>query len=252
MSISTTKLIITGLFLYSTTLFAQEVKGYERIYYIEPESISQDDIEYSFRNSVAQFDHCKTAFTIMNNSNDFILYKSDESKFKYTFGEKHPTVKPFYVEPGKKKTKTLQVQGAEQYLQGAFDIELGGLYRIPMDGKTIAAPDFKLPAATNSIKMDCFKVTLKKYSASTKEAKAIFDVTYTGNDVGILHPANLSVTAQRKKSNEMVTYANDNKKSKPIIVHKGETVKITAVFHIPGKIVDMQFADMTILWNDTF
>lgn len=252
MSISTTKSIITGVFLYSTTLFAQEVAGYERIYYSAPESVEQEDVDYSFRNAVAQYDHCKAALTIENNSNDYLLYKSDESTFKYEFGEKQPRVKPFYIAPSEKKTKTLQVQGAEQYLQRAFEIELGGLYRIPLEGKTITAPDFKLPAATNSFKMENFKVTLKKYTASTKEAKAIFEVTYTGDDVAVLNPANLSVTAERKKSNEMVTYANDNKKSKPIIVHKGETVKITAVFHIPGKIVDMQFADMTILWNDTF
>ena len=252
MSLGTIKLIITGLFLYTTTLFAQEVSGYEKVYYSNPETLEQDEVEFSFKSTVAQFDHCKTGITIENNSNDYILYKSSESSFKYEFGDKHPSLKDVYIAPGDKKSKTLQVNGTEQYLQNSFQLEMGGIYRIPLTGNTLSAPDFKLPASTNSMKEGNFKVTLKKYTASTKEAKAIFEVTYTGNEVAIVNPANLSVTAEAKKTNETVTYANDNKKSKPIILHKGDTKKITAVFHIPGKIVDMQFADMMIVWNDTF
>lgn len=252
MTFSTTKAIITGIILSSTTLFAQEVAGYERIYYTSPESVETDDIEFTFKNAVAQFDHCKVGFTIDNNSSDFLLYNSENTTFNYEFGAKKGDIKPFYIDPSSKKTKTLLVKGSEQYLQRNFTINIDGLVRIPTDGTKTEAPNFQLPAATNSFKAENFKVSLLKYDASTKEAKAVFEVTYTGDDVAVIKPANLSVTAEAKKTNQTVTYANDNRKSDPIILHKGETTKITAVFHIPGKIVDMQFAQMHVIWNDTF
>ena len=31
-----------------------------------------------------------------------------------------------------------------------------------------------------------------------------------------------------------------------------DKVKLKAVFHIPGRIADMQFANMTLLWNESF
>lgn len=252
MALSTTKAIITGLFITSTTLFAQEVSGFERIYYTSPEPVEAEDIEFSFKNAVAQFDHCKVGFTIDNNSSDFLLYDSEKTSFNYEFGVKNGDIKPFYIDPSSKKTKTLLVKGTEQYLQRNFTINIDGLVRIPTDGTTANAENFQLPAAINSFDAGNFKVSLLKYSASTKEAKAIFEVTYTGDDVAVIKPANLSVKAERKKSNETVTYANDNRKSDPILLHKGESTKITAVFHIPGKIVDMQFAQMHVIWNDTF
>lgn len=252
MTFSTTKSIVTGLFLYATTLFAQEVAGFERIYYADPAPVEAEDVTFTFKNPVAQFDHCKVGFTIENNSSDFLLYDSEKSLFTYEFGTKSPAIKAFYIDPSKNKTKTLLVKGAEQYLQRAFDITIDGLVRIPIEGEIQSAPNFQLPAAVNNFTEGNFKVTLLKYGASTKEAKAVFEVTYTGNDVAIINEANLSVTAERKKTNETVTYANDNKKSDPTILHKGESTKITAVFHIPGKIVDMQFAQMNVIWNSTF
>jgi hypothetical protein len=47
-------------------------------------------------------------------------------------------------------------------------------------------------------------------------------------------------------------YANDNTKSKIVMIKKGEKVKFKASFHIPGRIADMQFANMTLIWKDTF
>ncbi|MGB0915710.1 MAG: hypothetical protein ACPGVI_06535, partial [Crocinitomicaceae bacterium] len=96
MSISTTKSIITGVFLYSTTLFAQEVAGYERIYYSAPESVEQEDVDYSFRNAVAQYDHCKAALTIENNSNDYLLFYGKGPDSWEVSGEKFVHQKHLY------------------------------------------------------------------------------------------------------------------------------------------------------------
>ncbi|MBU0766131.1 MAG: hypothetical protein KJ607_15010, partial [Bacteroidetes bacterium] len=47
-------------------------------------------------------------------------------------------------------------------------------------------------------------------------------------------------------------FANDDKKADMELMEKGEIVKFTVVFHVPGKITDMQFATMHIVWKETF
>jgi len=248
----TITLSLALLFLGISPLFGQDVSGFERVYYTTPNSIETDDYTLDVKNAVAQADHCKLGMKIVNNTNDFLLFKSKESSFKYSFGEKHPTVKPIYIKPNGSKTRTLQVGGSEQYLQQRFSVEMSGIYRIPVDGMITEAPDFKLPASTNSFTVGNFKVVLRKYDASTREAKAIFECTYIGDAVGLVNPANLSVRATAKKTEEELMYANDSKNSDPQILNKGDKIKFDATFHIEGRIVDMQFATMFIVWNDTF
>lgn len=256
MKLNNAIMLLVVLVLLAGPSFAQSVTGYEKVYYTNPEMVSPDgdqDISFEFKNAVAQFDHCKFGIKIVNNTSDYLVFDSQKSSFSYPFGDKHPTVKPIMIKPNKAKTKTLLVKGGEDFLQKSFDFNLlGAIWKIPVNGDAVTADDFVLPAAKNSFTAGDFKVVLKKYSATTKEAKAIFECTYTGNKIGLINPSNLSVTAERKKSNETVTYANDDKKGETSIVRKGEKIKVTAVFHIPGKIVDMQFAQMNIIWNDTF
>ncbi|MDX2360390.1 MAG: hypothetical protein QNK23_06265 [Crocinitomicaceae bacterium] len=245
-------LSLTFLMLGIAPIFGQDVSGFERVYYSAPNSVETDDYTLDVKNAVAQFDHCKLSMKITNNTTDFLLYKSKESKFKYPFGEKKPTVKPIYIKPNGSKTRTLQVNGGEQFLQQRFSVEMGGLYRIPLEGTVTEAPDFKLPASTNSFTVGDFKVVMKKYDASTREAKAVFECTYMGNDVAVVNPSNLSVRVISKKTNEELVYANDAKVTDPQILNKGDKIKFSATFHIEGRIVDMQFATMHIVWNDTF
>ena len=247
-----TKSIIGAFLLCVTSAIGQDVEGFERVYYTTPAPIDVTDYTLEVKNPVAQADHCKMALKIANTSNDFILYKSLETTFNYSFGTPHPDNKPILVKPNDSKTRTLTVNGGDKFLQKTFTVEVGGVYKIPVDGTTTEVPNFQLPASTNSVTSGNFKIELKKYSASTKEAKAEFEVTYLGNEVALVNPANLSVKAKRNKSEEEVTYANDDKKGEAEILRKGEKVTVTAVFHIPGKIVDMQFAVMHILWNNTF
>ena len=252
MKLNIIKSLLTLLIISATSAFAQDVTGYEKVFYNNPDNQSADNCEIIISNAVATSEYSKLGLKISNNSNDYLFYNSKESVFKFPFGEKSPTAKAAYIKPGGSKTKTLSVNGGDKFLQQKYNLIITGLYRIPMAREFTQAENFQLPAASNNMTAGNFKIALKKYDASTKEAKAIFECTYTGNKVAIVNSSNLSVSATLKKSNENVVYANDNKKSKPQILNPGDKVKVTAVFHIPGKIVDMQFSTMNILWNDTF
>ena len=246
----------TKLFLFiglsSTTIFAQDVSGYEKVAYYSPADIEVEGVNLSSKNAIAQVDHCKMAFTVENTSTDLVMYDSKETEFAYEFGKSNPSVKSFILSPGDKKTKTLLVKGDGNYLQKGFKLEVKGLYKIPINGTVVEADQFQLPASMNNFTTGNFKVQLKKYDASTKEASAVFECTYIGEGIGLVDASSLSVTTNRNKSKEQITYANDDKKADIEILNKNESIDFKAVFHIPGKIADMQFATMMVNWNNTF
>ena len=247
-----TKVIVFTIIGMPFLAMAQKNENYERIYYLNSAEINTEEATVMAKNIVAEKEYCKLAINIKNNTSDFILFTPAKTKFVYPEMEKQPEGKEVLIKPNKSKIKTLLVNGGDEFLQEKFTVQLGELYKIPVDGKEEEASEFQLPAARNSFMAGDFKVNLVKYSASTKEAKAIFEVQYVGNKMAIVNPSNLSVTANRKKTNELVTYANDYKKSSLALLRNGDKVKMVAVFHIPGKIVDMQFATMNIQWNNTF
>ncbi len=244
--------LLIGLALGTLNVSAQAVEGFEKVVYYSPADQEAEGINASVKNAVSQADHAKLALTLENGSTDLLMFVPDETVFTFEFAKDKPSMKSFILKPGDKKTKTLIAKGSGNYLQKEFQLAVSGLYKIPVNGKVTEAEQFALPAAKNSFTAGNFKVQLKKYTASTKEAKAVFEVTYLGDEIALIDPTSLSVTAKRNKSTEEVTYANDDKKSEIEILRKNETVEFSAVFHIPGKIVDMQFATLNVNWNETF
>jgi hypothetical protein len=110
----------------------------------------------------------------------------------------------------------------------------------------VQAPDFMLPASVNQFTVGDFTIELVNISKKTQETAVKFKVTYTGNGMGLVDPKNLGVKLESGQ-----VFAND-KRDKGIVLAKGESDTFTALFHIEGRIADMQFANMQIVWNDTF
>lgn len=251
---STLPLIAIGLFTASLS-FAQDLSKYETIYYSDPQQAElpgTDDVKIELKNVVAQKELAKFAIKVMNDGSDIILFKPSESTFKFAFGDFHPVEKELVISPSKNKMKTFSVLGSDQFRQTQFSYETAGFSRVPVDGTVASAEDFQLPASRNNFQAGEFSVVLKSYKATTDEAKAVFEVTYNGDKIGLVNGANLSVRAKRNKSEDEVVFANDNKNSDIELLRKGDKAKFDAVFHIEGRIVDMQFATMYIVWNNTF
>ena len=90
-----------------------------------------------------------------------------------------------------------------------------------------------------------FSVNLKQIKQETKETWARFEVKYDGDDYGIVDPSRISVRIEGGQQ-----FANDNRKSKTILLEKGDKKTIGAIFHIPAKVVDMQFATLMVQWGE--
>ena len=235
----------------SAVSFSQKTNDYEKITYTVPEDITTNEYSISTKNVVSTKEYCKLAITITNKTDDILMFMPKQGTFKFEFGDRKPDAKNFYIMPHNSKTKTLTVKGGDKFLQEKFSAKFGLLIHISTKEEVVPTPNYTIPATKNSFKTGDFNVVLKKYTASTKEAKAVFECTYNGPTIAVVNPIHLAVSATNKDG-VVVIYANDNKKNKPTPLINGEKVKISAVFHIPGRIVDMQFATMEILWNDTF
>ena len=59
-------------------------------------------------------------------------------------------------------------------------------------------------------------------------------------------------TSQRSHKRGSGEPANASSKSKEVILQKGEDDAFTVWGEIPGKIVDMHFANMKLVWNDAY
>lgn len=238
--------LATTFLLGSLSLTAQDPKHTN--YYKNPDAVTNDTYEASFDNVVSRVDFCKFALKVKNNTNDYLIIKQEESTVVIDGKDCKEKEKEVIVQPNKAKSYTVNVSGEANYHVDNFTFKLGGIYVLPAEGKVHEAPNFKLPASNNEAKFGDFKIKLKNLKKETKETIAAFEVTYLGNDYAIVDPSKLAVTVPDKGDSE---FANDAKADGDIL-RKGKTCTIKAVFHIPAKYSDMQFANMEILWRDVF
>lgn len=209
------------------------------------EAIESKAVVVELTNGISRKDFLKFKAKYINNTSDFLLV--DPSKTKITIGseELSPSEKAFILDPNDKKSKTIDLKDGADFMVESFEVAPEGFAIISTDGTPAKMPDFQLPAAVNNIEAGNFEVNLKRLKQETKETWAKFEVKYVGDDYAIVDPSRISIRIESGQQ-----YANDFSKSKTILLEKGDKKTIDAVFHIPAKVVDMQFATMFVQWGE--
>ncbi|OYT15622.1 MAG: hypothetical protein B7C24_12025 [Bacteroidetes bacterium 4572_77] len=251
-----TSLIIALSLLISTTILAQDKATYEKHYYKSPQKVEEKNYSLSFSDIVSKMDYAKMAVEIKNLSNDYLMFNSQESQFIFDFGKLNSKKGSMYILPHSSLDETLKVSGSDQFLTDQYTLLFKGLYTISAQGEIQEMDEFQLPASKNNIAAGNFKISLLKTSQKTKETYAKFECEYIGDDIAIIDASKITVRVEGKD----IVYANSIKKSTgnllkkggPIFLKKGEKANFKAVFNIPGKIADMQFSVLHIIWGDTF
>lgn len=249
-----TSMLLMGAFVLSVSspVLAQK-KGkkdpkedpkYTYYYADVDDAIEAKEVVLELTNGVSRVDMCKFKTKFTNNTSDFLLI--DPSKFTVTTdGVAHnPKEKEFMLDPLGKKSKTIDVKEGEGLRAESIEVAPEGFARISTDGTPVSMPEFQLPASVNNIESGNFSINLKQLKQETKETWARFEITYNGDDYGIVDPSRISVKIESGKQ-----FANDNRKSKTIMLEKGDKKTISAIFHIPAKVVDMQFATLMVQWG---
>ncbi|HWZ22430.1 MAG TPA: hypothetical protein VNW06_07225 [Cytophagaceae bacterium] len=243
-------IFILGLMvLTSFASFAQTQKANPKhINYFKPVSADTKDVKIDVQDAVAAELFAKFKLKLTNKSSDYILYKPQESLFKLESGDFVPQdKKTILIQPLDKESKVIDMKApAKNAHVDAYTFQLDGLYKIPVNAPASEAPNFSIPASSNDFMVGNFKVEMLSLKKTTAETNAKFKVTYSGNGMGLVEPKKLGFKIESGQ-----IYAND-KKEGGILLSKGESETFSATVHIEGKTVDMQFANMTIVWKDTF
>ncbi len=208
--------------------------------------INTDAIDIEFSDAHAQQEFCLVKLKITNKTNDFIFFNTEELTFKFDHGIYKPKQKQIIIKPKGSCSYLAKVTGDSNFHVESFTLEIEGLSRLTTNVTALKVDKFQVPANKNNFTVGDFKINLLKSKQETQETWLRFSCIYEGSKIGIVDPSNIIITTEKGE------WANDFKKSKIILLQNGETKKFSAIFHIPGKILDMQFATMHIDWKETF
>lgn len=245
-------LVLAAAVCFTGQAFAQKGKKDDpkhTNYFVDvEEAIEMKEFVVELSNGVSRMDFLKFKAKFTNNTNDFLLV--DPSQFTITVegAEMHPSEKSFILDPNENKSKTIDLKEGANFHVDEFEVAIGGFSLIPIDGgKAATMPDFQLPASTNNIEVGNFEVNLKNVKQETKQTWAKFEVKYKGDGYAIVDPSRIAVATEKGEK-----YANMHRKSKNILLEKGDTKGIDVTVEIPAKVVDMQFAKLMVVWNEAF
>ena len=254
----------TIIFLFSTlcllpSLVAQTPETdprHENHYkYIAP--IITDEVTIEISNMYSQMNFAQVKLRITNKTNDFMALKSDEIIFRINGIDYRPTGKIFMIGPRDYITRAIRVDGDNRFHVDRFSINFDGFYKIPAEGTAMLAENFSLPNSVNDFEFGEFQCKVAgRIIQSTQITELPLRCTYTGNKVGLIEASRISV-----KLEDGQEFANINTGSKiknlvttgsTDVLFPGEQTKITSVFRIPAKTADMQFATLSVNFNDSF
>ena len=252
----TLTLIFTIVMVSHIFVHAQKTDPKHKNFFRASGSIEGKNYIITFDDIVARMEYAKMAAKVTNTGNDYLMFKTQEPEFIFEFGEFNSKEKIVFILSNSSEKETLKVIGDNRFHVDEFKLNFSGLYFLSAKGKTQEMEEFRLPASKNFIEAGNFKINLLKASQRTQETWAKFECEYIGDDIGIIDPSKIAVRVDGKD----LVYANDIKKTKssflnkggPIFLKKGEKATFKAVFHIPGRIADMQFSLLYIMWGDTF
>ena len=236
------------LVFFVVTSFSQKDSKFTNFYF-DIRFGDQYNVSVVAKNVVSKYDFAKLGIEIYNNTDNYILFLKDKCKFVIS-GQSYfpkPLKKGKIIIPKKKQVFTVQVDGETKYLVNDFDFKPGGIYTFPAEEHIASIEAFHLPPNKNQIEAGSFKINMLKLKKITKETIVKFTCIYSGDKIAVISPSYCVLRTKDGKE-----WATSKSNIKPTILQKNESTTFTLVFNIPGKIVDMQFAEIDIVWKKTF
>jgi hypothetical protein len=245
---------ITTLFAALFCIFANTVCGQivptdpRHVYvYNDIPNLETEEYAISIEDVVSNVKYAKFKIKITNKTADYILFKGEECTFVSGSIAAKADEKPVFIDPFSSKSKVIEFKGTDNYHVDNFEITIKGLYKVVVGSNVFAAPDFQLPPNTKDFTAGLFSCSMLKTEQKTQSTWARFDCKYNGQKIGFINPAKCVVKLPDGKE-----FATANLKSKSEMLLPGDNSKFITEFQIPGKVADMQFTTMNIIWKDSF
>jgi len=242
-----TLLALAASLAFAPSAFADDDKHEN---YFKADELDLGDITVEMKNANAQDDVLVFKTKVNNQTQDWIFIKKHELEFEV--GDQ--TLQPYdgkekpalVIDPEKSKSLSLKIKGSGLHVD-EFTVDFKGVYKAAAKGKTAKGPEFVLPPAKNKAELGPFECKVTSHDQATKVTKTTWECTYTGDGIGYVDASGISVKIQTGEE-----FASTFRKNKPAMLKHNESTKFTTTFEIEKRIVDMQFATLELLWNDTF
>ena len=112
-----------------STLFAQKEIKYNKIYYLPTKAVT-DAVTISIVDAVSLDEETKFKLRITNKTNDYILYKPEESKFVINGKEVKPVEKWLIIVPNETGSRVVNVKGTGYNTVKNYTFIADGLYKL--------------------------------------------------------------------------------------------------------------------------
>ena len=229
--------------------FAQkESKKTHEYHYRQLDAVETDTYKILIEDAHSQAKFTSVRITVTNKTSDFLIFKPSEIVFKYEHGDFNVEEKEVRIKPNSRISRMLKTKDEKQFHVKNMSLVVNCLYLLSTENKVVAAPDFDLPASVDNFKAGSFEVSLKKLIKETDETVAYFTIANAGSDYGIVASGKSVV---RLEDNQEFP-ATDSKLTRSKIVNPGGEMTLKIMYKVPVKVIDMQFANMKIIWKNTF
>lgn len=240
--------IVTGAL---NTAIAQT--KYAKLYYKDLK-VENNDVVITIDNAVSTEGETKFKLKITNKTADFLILKPEECKFSINGKEMKPSEKWLIISPNESDFRIINLKGAGYNSVKDYSFTLDGLYKISTAEKGIPTTDYKLPVNKNEFKTGNYTVKLNKLYKESDATNLKFDITYTGDKMGIVFSEKAGVVMPNGNEYASVKSSGLLAKSGPLLLKKGQTESVTLNWDRMegGKAMDMQKVDMMVKFNDMF
>ncbi len=237
-----------------STAIAQKEQKYSKLYYKDM-TVENGDIKITVDNAVSTDGETKFKLKITNKTNDFLIFKPEESKFTINGKDVKAEEKWLIISPNESDFRIINLKGAGYNSVKNYTFTLDGVYKVSTAAKGIATADYKLPVAKNDFTTGPFTVKMSKLYKQSDATNLKFDITYTGDKVALVFPDKASVIMPDGKEYASVPSTGLLAKSGPVLfIKKGQTESVTLNWNRMegGKAMDMQKVDMLVKFNEMF
>lgn len=245
-------LALLATYTLSAAMAQKDVK-YPKLFYKDSKT-ETNEITITVDNAVSTEAETKFKLKITNKTNDYIIYKPEESKFIINGKEFNPKEKTLIIGPYESDFRVINYKNPQSNTIKNYSFVLDGLYKVIPGTKGINIPDFKLPVAQNEFNAGNFSCSMIKLSKETDATDVKFKCTYNGDKIGFITTSKVVVKMPDGNEYAVVKSSGLFSSSKPVMLMKGKDD--TFILHWDrmqgGKSMDMQKVEMLIKWNDAF
>ncbi len=218
--------------------------------WLKADDLDTGDILVTAKKAIAQGNKINLSLGFKNQTSDWIFLKKHEmvlnaggQELKPYDGKEKPSL---VIEPDGKATLPLKFGGSDLHVE-KMTLTFSGLYKAAAKGEVKKAADFQLPPSQNNVTAGNFECAVLNHKQETSDTTTKWECEYTGDGIGYVDASQIGVKLQTGAE-----YSNTFRKNKEARLQKGEKTSFTTSFVIEKRIIDMQFATMTMLWRDTF